>query len=98
MNSLNIFNEESNEPIDLMDSLHVMLSSDHKELDGTTIKKISGNNIDEVEIILSGMEQFAGERQTVNDIVNILSNHFGEKVKVDFIKNPYDFYPSTDLL
>ena len=71
MNSLNIFNEESNEPIDLMDSLHVMLSSDHKELDGTTIKKISGNNIDEVEIILSGMEQFAGERQTVNDIVNI---------------------------
>ena len=71
MNSLNIFNEESNEPIDLMDSLHVMLSSDHKELDGTTIKKISGNNIDEVEIILSGIEQFAGERQTVNDIVNI---------------------------
>ena len=39
MNSLNIFNEESNEPIDLMDSLHVMLSSDHKELDGTKIKK-----------------------------------------------------------
>ena len=71
MESFNFFTEESNESIDLVDSLHVIVASEHKNIHGKAEYYIGGDNIDEIEIILKGISAIADDADIVNEIVDV---------------------------